>query len=162
MKVRSTAHFHVRSGNFLTCSTKGFWRIKDPELRIWWHLFLNLNWIYRRVMPVSREQVLQVFTLSRQSETAVGLRIRGRLSLLITNLEQISGTDPQNTVLTVCAESIYGETLQANRYSLEQIDQIFNLRIRYNDPFYQYLRSLRSNIRNIREGSGLGGRTTSV
>jgi hypothetical protein len=95
-------------------------------------------------MSTTREYVLQIFSISRRSETAVGLRIKGRNNLLITSLEEVTGTETGNTVLIVRPESIYGETLPTSRFFLSEIDQIFNLRIRYQDPFYQYLRSLQS------------------
>jgi hypothetical protein len=112
-------------------------------------------------MSVSREKVLQVLLTSRKSETAVGLRIKGRNHLLITMLEHVGGTSSDNTVLIVNPESIYGETLPGARFYLDQIDQIFNLRISYHDPFYQYLRKLRTNIKTIREEVGIHQKATS-
>lgn len=105
-------------------------------------------------MSVNREQALEVFSTSRKSATAVGLRIKGRSNLLITNLENVSGTNAESTVLVVGPESIYGEPLRTTSFFLDDIDQIFNLRIRFNDPFYEYLRSLRTNVRIIREATG--------
>jgi hypothetical protein len=106
-------------------------------------------------MSATREYVLQIFSTSKKLETAVGLRIKGRNNLLITILEQVTGTETRDTVLIVRPETIYRESLPSSRIFLDEIDQIFNLRIRYHDAFYQYLRTLHTNLRIIREGAGL-------
>lgn len=104
-------------------------------------------------MSVSRYDLLRVFVTSRENSTAVGIRIRGRQTLLITTLEEISGSTEDDTIIRIHDESIYGEPVESH-LRLDDVETISNLRIGFHDPFYVYLRSLRNNIRNIRQEVG--------
>jgi hypothetical protein len=107
------------------------------------------------IMAISRYDVLKIFIISKERGTAVGLRLRGRENLLITTLVEIKGQTPEDTVVIVNSQSIYGEHIAKTCYELSEIDSLFTLRILFDDPFYVYLRSLRHNIRHIREEVGL-------
>jgi hypothetical protein len=119
-----------------------------------WHRNLEIVQITRLIMSISRYDVLKVFVTSKESGTAVGIRLHGRQNLLITIINEISGRSSEDTIVNVGNESIYGETIPSTCISLSEIENISNLRIQFNDPFYLYLRSLRQNIRMIREEVG--------
>src|SRR5687768_18576460 len=101
-------------------------------------------------MSVSRYEALKVLVTSKENGTAVGIRIHGRRNILITTISRITGRSDDDTVIQVNDHSIYGEPIQLTSFSLSDMVNIFNLRIRFNDPFYLHLRSLRDNIRTIR------------
>jgi hypothetical protein len=106
-------------------------------------------------MPISRFDLYRVFMNSNQSETAIGLRIRGRSNMLITTIRDVGGRRDEETKITVHNPSIYGEPIDRTTFCLDEIENIVNLRISYDDPFYVQLRKLRNNIRKIREEVGL-------
>jgi hypothetical protein len=111
--------------------------------------------IYLYFMPFTRKEVERIFRTSKEKGTAIGLRIKGRQSLVITVITNILGQFDDDTIILVNKHTIYGEKLQYNQIFLNDIECIFNLRVQYNDPFYVYLRGVRSNIRSIREEVGL-------
>lgn len=113
-------------------------------------------------MQVTREEILRVFSTSSTKGTAVALRISGRKSLLITTIREIRGTSHTDTVVSVHPQTIYGEFIPASQIGLAHIEQAFCLRISYNDPFYLYLRSLRNNIRQIRQEAGLENTASTI
>ena len=88
---------------------------------------------------------------ARASGTAIGLRIAGRPTLLISSVEDVIGESEEEMVIVVNEESIYGEYLENNCFRLYEIERIFPLRISYNHNLYKRLRSLRRNIRRIRQ-----------
>ena len=106
-------------------------------------------------MSISRHEVLKVYAASKDRNTAVGIRLKGRDSLLITDIIEIS--DPSSTEMNIILSkrSIYGEDIRRTRLQLTDMESIVNLRISYHDPFYVYLRELRSSIRSIREEVGI-------
>jgi hypothetical protein len=106
-------------------------------------------------MSFTRNEVERVLNVSKQRGTAIGLRMKGRQSLIITTIEDILGKNETDTIVVVNEQTIYGEKLRFNLIVLDEIESLFNLRIQYNDPFYVYLRSVRNNIRSIREEVGL-------
>ncbi len=105
-------------------------------------------------MAVTYEKLIEAHQRSREKGTATGLRIKGRKSLLITTITEVSPM-PHKVTVTVNTETIYGEFLSSPEISVDDIEEVVPLRIRYNDPFYEYLRELRRNIRSIRENAGL-------
>jgi hypothetical protein len=119
-----------------------------------WHINFTPALIIHCVMTVSRYEVLRVFATSKERGTAIGIRIKGRNNLLITTLCSLSGRVDEDTVLELNNLSIYGEPVESTQISLVDVEGIFNLRVRFDDPFYSYLRSLRNNIRNIRAEVG--------
>lgn len=105
-------------------------------------------------MALSRYDVLRAYVLSKERSTVVGLRLTGRPNLLITVIDEVAGDTEADTTLVVGQQSIYGEPIADRTISIREIENICNLRIHFNDPFYVYLRSLRNNIRSIRSEAG--------
>jgi hypothetical protein len=73
---------------------------------------------------------------------------------LITVIDEIVGDTEADTKLVIEQQSIYGEPITDRTISINEIENICNLRIHFNDPFYVYLRSLRNSIRSIRGEAG--------
>jgi hypothetical protein len=112
-------------------------------------------------MSVSRYDILKAFATSRKKGTAIGIRLQGRPTLLITTISEITGRSQEDTRVELHHQSIYGDPIAATCLALSEIENVFNLRIVFNDPFYVYLRSLRENIRTIRAGAGFEKATVS-
>ena len=106
-------------------------------------------------MPITRKQALSVYSISEERGTAVGLRVKGRDTLLIILIQQIGGATEEKTELQIKPETIYGEHLTQTCFDLGEVESICNLRVHFNDPLYVRLRHLRSNIRAIREEIGI-------
>lgn len=101
-------------------------------------------------MPVSVDTLLDCLALSIEKGTAIGLRLRGRSSMLITIVRDFY--ESANEMIVVINDvSIYGEPAGETHIALGEIDSVLNLRICFDDPFYVNLRQLRENIREMRE-----------
>jgi hypothetical protein len=106
-----------------------------------------------KLMSVTRYELLKIFVTSKERGTAIGLRLPGRKQLLITTIAGITGRSDDDTFVELNNRSIYGDWIEVTRVHLREIQNICNLRILFADPFYVHLRSLRENIRCIREES---------
>lgn len=108
-------------------------------------------------MPATTEELIRAFTQSKERGTATGLRINGRSSLLITSIEELVDI-PESSYIVVNTISIYGEMIASTRILIADIEKVLCLRVRFNDPFYVRLRSLRKNVQVLRYNSSGEGK----
>jgi hypothetical protein len=101
-------------------------------------------------MKKKSEQILQEILESQEKGTAIGIQISERKTLIISNVVKILSCPDGDSIVIVKAQTIYGEYLSKNEFLLSEIVSAKNLKIKYDDPLYGYLRGLRGNIARMR------------